>query len=59
MDERINGYQTAIQVAGQTLPNTAAIDARPLTALAALALMLPLHIWRKRRQRLIGTRVQA
>lgn len=54
--QRVIAYQTAVQVTGGTLPNTAALDARPLAALLALALMLPIHVWRKRRARLIGTR---
>jgi hypothetical protein len=54
--QRIVAFPTAVQVVSGSLPNTAAIDSRPLAALLAVCLALPIHAWRKRRERLIGTR---
>lgn len=55
--QRVAGYQVgSAQIVSGSLPNTAALDPRPLAALLALGLVLPIHLWRRRREQLIGTK---
>lgn len=55
--QRVAGYQVgSAQILSGTLPNTAALDLRPLAGLLALGLALPVHLWRRRREQLIGTK---
>jgi hypothetical protein len=55
--QRMTGYLTSVTVSPGQLPVTAGFDLRPLLALAAVALAFPIHLWRKRRERLIGRRL--
>jgi hypothetical protein len=58
--QRMTGFQTGqAQIFSGSLPNTAAIDPRLMAGLLALGMAVSIHIWRRRRERLIGTRQAA
>jgi len=55
--QRVGAYQIGTaQILTGSLPNTAALDMRLMAAALTLGLALPIHLWRRRREGLIGTR---